>query len=257
MKQVIALIIMFSVALSSTALAEQPLPEKGVAIMYVHASTSVYAAPERGAAGIGTLTRGDQVQVLERVETTVDRWYRVRPHVLQNQPAPAWSEGWVFSYTLTTRVPEGVDPATQLPGDPGAAFVPLVEHEPAPATGEATAEEHLTAEPAPAPIVEEATAEPERIIRVQACLDLNANRSCDFDEGIADVPVYILDSSGQRLAKTRTDETGLAVLEVLAPAEAALVINMPLLNSYQTIGGMRLPEPVIVTPGAPIPALLP
>jgi hypothetical protein len=96
-------------------------------------------------------------------------------------------------------------------------------------------------------------------LALRACYDRNSNDSCDVDEGIGGLTVYVSDDGrGTLLGQALTDSSGIAQLTVRAHEDAQLSISVPYFAATQTAPA-RSPrlEPVIVQTLAPLPALLP
>ncbi len=97
-----------------------------------------------------------------------------------------------------------------------------------------------------------------RALVVRVCLDANANRWCDADEGIAGMQVVIQDGdTGLVRGTSLTDRTGTAQRTVLVRPDQALTVNIPYLGTFHTFTNDRQPEPVLVEQVPPLPALLP
>ncbi len=155
------------------------------------------------------------------------------------------------SWTVTRPTPP---PYTDQPGepagDPGVAITPV----PAP-----------TLPPVPPPWSGWPQEPPTptavalyRTLVVRVCLDANANRWCDVDEGIAGVHVVIQDGeTGMVRATSLTDRTGTAQRTLLVRADTTLTVNIPYLGTFHTFTGDRQPEPVLVKQVPPLPGLLP
>jgi hypothetical protein len=92
-----------------------------------------------------------------------------------------------------------------------------------------------------------------------ACYDRNLNQSCDVDEGIAGLTVYVaLADSGELLGQAITDQSGRAQLTIRVAEHASLAISVPTFAAAQTVSA-RSPQirPIIVKTVAAIPALIP
>ena len=94
---------------------------------------------------------------------------------------------------------------------------------------------------------------------LRACYDRNANASCDVDEGIGGLTVYVSDAGrGTLFGQVLTGSSGTAQLTIRADEDAQLSVSVPYFAAVQTVAA-RSPrlEPIIVTDHAPLPALLP
>lgn len=97
-------------------------------------------------------------------------------------------------------------------------------------------------------------------LSVVVCYDgVHANKSCDIDEGVAGVTVYVTDEqSGTILAQAVTDPSGRAAMSVRVRDTAMLTISMPSFDATQRVSA-RTPQvkPIMVSTVTPLPALLP
>jgi hypothetical protein len=96
-------------------------------------------------------------------------------------------------------------------------------------------------------------------LALRACYDRNRNDSCDVDEGIGGLTVYVSDDGrGTLLGQALTDSSGIAQITVRVHEDGQLSVSVPYFAATQTTPA-RSPrlEPVIVTTIAPLPALLP
>jgi hypothetical protein len=92
------------------------------------------------------------------------------------------------------------------------------------------------------------------------CYDgVYANKSCDVDEGISGVTVYVADGrSGAVLGQALTDQGGRAAVTIRVEETAELIISVPSFAATQKVQA-RQPriQPLVVKTVAPLPALLP
>ncbi|KPL83016.1 pre-peptidase C-terminal domain-containing protein [Herpetosiphon geysericola] len=106
------------------------------------------------------------------------------------------------------------------------------------------------------------TAQPTILVplSVVVCYDgVHANKSCDIDEGVAGVTVYVTDEqSGTVLAQAVTDPSGRAAMSVRVRDTAMLIVSMPSFDATQRVSA-RTPQvkPIMVSTVTPLPALLP
>jgi len=106
------------------------------------------------------------------------------------------------------------------------------------------------------------TAQPTILVplSVVVCYDgVHANKSCDIDEGVAGVTVYVTDEqSGTILAQAVTDPSGRAAMSVRVRDTAMLIVSMPSFDATQRVSA-RMPQvkPIMVSTVTPLPALLP
>lgn len=106
------------------------------------------------------------------------------------------------------------------------------------------------------------TAQPTILVplSVVVCYDgVHANKSCDIDEGVAGVTVYVTDEqSGTILAQAVTDPSGRAAMSVRVHDTAMLIVSMPSFDATQRVSA-RMPQvkPIMVSTVTPLPALLP
>jgi hypothetical protein len=96
-------------------------------------------------------------------------------------------------------------------------------------------------------------------VAVLACYDRNLNQSCDVDEGIAGLTVYVSNSaSGELLGQGITNQSGRAQLTVRAAETASINISVPSFAASQTISARSAQiRPIVVKTVAAIPALIP
>ncbi|MBM7846302.1 pre-peptidase C-terminal domain-containing protein [Herpetosiphon giganteus] len=106
------------------------------------------------------------------------------------------------------------------------------------------------------------TAQPTILVplSVVVCYDgIHSNKSCDIDEGVAGVTVYVTDEqSGTVLAQAVTDPSGRAAMSVRVRDTAMLIVSMPSFDATQRVSA-RTPQvkPIMVSTVTPLPALLP
>ncbi|MBA3469129.1 MAG: pre-peptidase C-terminal domain-containing protein [Herpetosiphonaceae bacterium] len=96
-------------------------------------------------------------------------------------------------------------------------------------------------------------------VAVLACYDRNLNQSCDVDEGIAGLTVYVANAaSGALLGQAITDQNGRAQLTVRVAETASMNISVPSFAASQTISARSVQiRPIVVKTVAAIPALIP
>lgn len=106
-------------------------------------------------------------------------------------------------------------------------------------------------------------------IIIEQCIDPNANRGCDVNEGIAGVTDYVLDKrTGQVLGQSVSNERGIAQVYITTTSDAQLVVNVPFLNErlerpatsneqVSIVVGDTATNPGSTTSNPGIPGLLP
>ena len=96
-------------------------------------------------------------------------------------------------------------------------------------------------------------------LTTMVCFDRNANQSCDIDEGVAGVSVYVTRSdSGDLLGQAITNQDGRAQLTVRANEQAQLTVSVPSFAAIQQVSA-RSPNsrPIVIKSSANLPALIP
>jgi hypothetical protein len=96
-------------------------------------------------------------------------------------------------------------------------------------------------------------------VALRVCYDRNANTTCDVDEGIAGLTVYVSDAqTGGLLGQALTDASGVAAIAARVLADAQLTVTVPYFAAARTVSARApRPQPIVVSTIAPIPALLP
>lgn len=275
-----------------------PVPSGEAITTEVHATGEAYLYPVANAPTVGRVNPGDTVQVIEqlddwyRIEVVeralggpviplADGWVgedvfgepldgvppASRPTAIPTAtatPAATATPSSAPSAAPTaapTAVPFGVEPtptATQpivagsdvgtIPGSAGGSSGGTDAAIPGSAGGSATA-----------PVSTRQPVLVSKPIIIQQCVDANADRACNVNEGIAGVTAYLLNArTGQVLGQSVSNERGITQIYVSVLSDQALVVDVPFLDYNEAV---RLNDTTATTilkdDVAAIPGLLP
>jgi hypothetical protein len=231
-----------------------PTPSAEAITVEVQVAGEAHVYPTANAPNVGRVDPGDTVRVIEQL----DDWYRIEvTERAMGRPVMPLANGWVREDVFGAPL-DGVPPASRPTATPTATATPSTSPSatplasPAPermgsvpgagTTPPGSAGGTDTAIPGSAGGTDTApvsTRQPilvSRPIIIYQCIDANADRACNVNEGIAGVTAYVLNArTGEVLGQSVSNERGITQIYVSVLSDQELVVDVPFLGHNEAI----------------------